>query len=207
VICAGLDLGQSVDHAALVIGRARARPLAVKIEYVRQFPLNTSYALIVAEVVKTLNLLPKDPITDDVSLAVDRRGPGGPVVDMLAATPGLNIKRLLAISSTSASAARRQPPLPADPVFLERWFVPKQLLFRTLLGLINSGRFAVAEILGADRLRTEFERFEFRLTERTYIMLDGHGCPDDILLSVVMSCWAAITTKTEEESNEKWSLD
>ena len=186
IIAGGLDLGQSQDHAALVLGRV-GLPLAVRVGHVHQYPLKTSYAVVMKDVSEKINRL------GDVDLAVDARGPGKPVIDMLAVLPGLRIRRLLAISNTSGKGARREAARPADPAFLERWSVPKPLLFRTLLWLIKSNRFRVGEIPEAERLKAEFQKFGFRMTERGYVKLDGVAGHDDILLATVMACWAAFT--------------
>jgi len=188
MIVAGLDLGQSIDHAALVMARARGNPLAVEIGYICQWPIRTSYALIVGEVAKAVNAI------GDVDLSVDARGPGKPVVDQLAGMPGLRVRRLLAISNTSGKGARREAHRPQDPAFLERWSVPKALLFRALLTLINSDRFSIKpELPQAPILKSEFEHFGFKATETGYLKLDGVGRHDDVLLATVMAVWTALT--------------
>ena len=200
---AGLDLGQSVDHAALVVADAQPAPLSVRVNRVRQYPIGTSYAVILPDVATTLSAMP-----EPIALAVDARGPGKPCVDMLAAwsgrdqagpeliprpTYGLNLARLLAVSNTSGKVSRREPSRPGDPPHLERWCVPKITLFHCLSRLIKSGGLNVSDTAGADLLKGEFQNFGFRFTEAGNLKLDARTGHDDLLLATSILIWAAIT--------------
>jgi len=185
---AGLDLGQSIDHAALVIGEARLHPLRLRLVLINRYPLRTSYAVILADVAAKLDGLGKP-----AALALDSRGPGKPCVDLLASWPGLALARLLAVSNTSGRVARREPSRNGDPAHLERWCVPKVTLLRCLSRLVKSGGLVVEDIPGAAALKSEFHQFGFRFTEQGNLKLDARSGHDDLVLATATMVWAAVT--------------
>jgi hypothetical protein len=185
---AGLDLGQSQDYAALIAGDAELKPLRLDVRIIHRYPIKTSYAVILPDVAERLTA-----IGSSVALACDARGPGKPVIDMLAVWPGLRLRRLLAVANTSGREARRERRRNGDPGFLERWNVPKATLLQTLSRLIKSGGFRVADIPEARLLKSEFEHFAFQFSPAGNLKLQAAGGHDDLLLALVILIWAAVT--------------
>jgi hypothetical protein len=190
MIFAGLDLGQSIDHAGLVVAEAALRPLAVHVRHVHRYPTGTSYATILPDVARELTAF-RPP----VALSVDSRGPGKPCCDLLSVWPDLRLRRLLAVANTSGRDARRQPPRQGDPAFLERWNVPKITLFRTLTRLIKSGGFTIADSPQARLLKAEFSNFGVKLSAAGNLKLEAMTGHDDLLLATVILIWAAVTER------------
>jgi hypothetical protein len=188
MICAGLDLGQTQDHAALVIGRADFNPLSIGLRLIRQYPIKTSYAEIIPDVVATLNAA-----GEPVALACDARGPGKPVIDILAAWPGLRLRRLLAVSNTSRGDARQEPRRERDPEFLERWNVPKTLLLECLLRLLRTERLRVDSVAGAELLGDQLRNFGYKFSAAGNVKLEALAGHDDVLLALMILVWGAVT--------------
>jgi hypothetical protein len=196
MICAGLDLGQQQDFAALVLARAATNPVRMKIVYAQQFPLGSNYLAVIDSVEKAIHAAAAT--SEEVGLAIDRLGPGGPCVDLLIQRE-LPVGRLLAVAATSARSAQLQARAAGDPPSLERWQVGKSMLFRNLLSLINSDRFQVSssvDFAQSEYLKAEFSSLAARISATGYVKIEAKsGRHDDILSATVLACWAAFTWK------------
>ncbi|HEY6330481.1 MAG TPA: hypothetical protein VI756_14180 [Blastocatellia bacterium] len=190
MIVAGLDLGQSVDHAALVVGAAGSNPLAVKIGMIHQYPVKTSYAAVIPDVVKRLSAIGEPAI-----LAVDARGPGKPVIDMLAVWPSLRLGKLMAVSNTSSERAKQEAPRQGDPAHLVRWTVPKAMLLGSIVRLLKLDRLSVGQIPEADLLKRQFEAFGYKFSKAGNLKLEARTGHDDLILALALCIWAALMSE------------
>jgi len=181
----GLDLGQRMDHSAMVIveregyapwlGRAGG-PLVVR--YAERAPLGTPYPEVVEWVRRIAG---RQEISGRCALAVDATGVGAPVVDMLRrAQVGCEIS---AVTITGGEREHQTGGL---------WHVPKTDLMAGVKVALESGELRIAK--GLPEVGTLVrELVDVQVTLRAgggaRIGADGAGEHDDLVIGLALAVW------------------
>jgi len=171
----GLDLGQSVDPAALVV--VERQPLAYAVCHARRLPLGTPYPEVVQAVVA---LVAEPALAGRVELVVDHSGVGRPVVDMLRQAVPCPV---VPVTITSGRAVTRSR---------EGGFrVPKSQLVDAVRVLLRGHRLQVAAGLPeAEALLRELRNFRVRITAAANETYGARsGAHDDLVLAAALACW------------------
>ena len=194
---AGVDLGQSQDHTAIVVVERviatswardpasceRIQETLFNVRHAERLKLGTSYQNVVERV---RSIVESPVLAGHVTLVVDATGVGGPVVDLL------------------REAIRKQTPI--VPVLITggdktiyqdgRYRVPKRDLIAGVTVLLESGRLKISQRLAeAGTLTKEL------LNMRVKISASGHdayeawrqGDHDDMVLALALALWKART--------------
>jgi hypothetical protein len=173
----GLDLGQIQDYTALAVVERVGDQAEYRVRYLKRFPLNTPYDVII-ELVK--QGVQNERIAPNL-LVVDSTGVGNPVVDLLIRS-GLRLVPIVIHGGMNVSG---------DGRYLR---VPKRDLVGVLQVLLQAKRLKIAGGLPESKTLTE-ELLNFRVR----ISDAGHdsygvwreGVHDDLVLAVSLACWVA----------------
>lgn len=177
----GLDLGQSIDYTALIVGEIHRTPAyGVDVSYIQRFKLGTSYPAIVAAVVE---LMQKPPLTADTALVVDATGVGRAIVDMIAQSG----QPLVPVSIHAGEEA-----FWADGY----WRVPKRDLMAVVQSLLQTGRLGVSTHLPeAETLTRELLNFTVKVTDQGRATFSARvGEHDDLVLAVALACYHGLNS-------------
>ena len=203
----GLDLGQAQDYSALAVAArdrppqeggtswrydARGRPSPVAptvappasyaLNWLRRWPLKTSYPAIVADVAALVGQLAARTPRPRLALVVDATGVGRPVTDLLRRErlPG----GLVEVTITGGDAATRDG---------MAWRVPKRDLVSTVQVLLQGQRLAIASALpDAATLTRELLAFQVQINPATAHDSYGawrEGAHDDLVLAAALAVW------------------
>lgn len=174
----GLDLGQSMDYTALVVGE-RVTPgknASYHIRHIERFALKTPYPDIIRRV---YTLFMMAPLHGQSYLAVDATGVGLPVMDMLRSAKLIPV----GITITGGQQIHRDGP---------DWSVPKRDLVSTVQVLLQSHRLQVAKELPlASLLVQELLNFRVKISDTAHDTYGvwREGMHDDLVLAVALACW------------------
>jgi hypothetical protein len=183
----GLDLGQASDHSALVIAEkiepAKKQPPEYHIRHLQRFPLGTSYPQIVTHIKA---MLEREPLKENVRLALDYTGVGRPVADMFEVSDAGLSCFVHKISIHGGDAVQR------EGMTIR---VPKRDLVAVVQVLLQSGRLQIADALPeAKTLEKELLNFRVKIDPAT--AHDSYSAwreniHDDLVLAVALACWLA----------------
>lgn len=184
----GVDLGQARDYTAISIvelieGRwlsGTAKEPEVHVRHLERVPLGTSYPDVVARVTQL-----RQALGWVSELVVDATGVGRPIVDLFRQSSA----KVTAVTITGGDTANVEKTRSG-----EDWRLPKQDLIGTLLTLLHTKRFHVAqELQMTQMLVDELLNFEVKITasaNETYSARSG--AHDDLVLATALACWHAV---------------
>jgi hypothetical protein len=175
----GLDLGQASDYTALaVVERAAGDRPSLTVNYLRRWPLGTSYPEIVANVAA---LVERSPL-DWPAVAVDETGVGKAVVDLFRqAQLKARLHPVLITPGHATSSA------------MGSWHVPKKQLVSTLQALLQSGRLRIANLPERELLVRELLAFRVKVSAAGNETFEAwrEKDHDDLVLAVALAAWLA----------------
>jgi hypothetical protein len=184
----GLDLGQSVDHTALVAlqrtplppaERSGKRRYRYEVRGLKRWPLRTLYCDIAVQVA---DLVRKPPLAGCV-LGVDKTGVGAGVLEIIkAARPKATIRPILITSGHEVT-----------PDGAGGFKVPKLELVAAVTALLDSGRLAIPPTIPeAKTLGAELLAFRVKVTAAGNEKMEADWrsrAHDDLVLSLAMAAW------------------
>ncbi len=183
----GLDLGQSMDHSALVALRRRPMrdpvdPERTLFRYtvrgVKRWPLGTLYTVVVKEVAE---LVSKPPLKGCV-LGLDATGVGAPVVEMVyGQKPAATIRPVLITSGYNVGG---------DP---SCYHVPKRDLVAAVSVLLQSGRLEIPQSIPESALLVkELQTLRAKITAAGNESFEAdwrEQAHDDLVLALAIAAW------------------
>lgn len=178
MVC-GLDLGQTTDYTALVVGETRfeGADLFVDLLHVERFKLGTSYPAIVAQV---RGLMSTHPLSRQVPVVCDGTGVGRAIVDMFRETD-------LALVPVSIHGGE------ANAWEGGYWHVAKKHLVGIVQVLLQTKRLKIDRRLPhAELLVRELTNFTVAISPQgraTFSAREGEH--DDLVLAVALCCFYA----------------
>jgi hypothetical protein len=182
----GLDLGQARDYSALAVVERVWKPdpdgagrvvSQYAIRHLRRWPLQTSYAAVVADLA---GLVKTPPLSWPV-LVVDQTGVGQAVVDFLArAQLSATLEPVVITSGHGASRGASRA-----------WHVPKKELVCCLQVLLQSRRLQVAAVPERPLLMQEMLAFRVKITAAAHETFAAwrERDHDDLVLAVALAAW------------------
>jgi hypothetical protein len=187
----GMDIGQRVDHTALVLVekleqmRPYGEPIfeALALRHAERLPLGVPYPMVVNYVKEVLD---KPELRGQCALVVDSTGVGAPVVEMLtAARLGCEMTAVTITGGEKESQGQAG------------WNVPKQDLIAGVQMLLEAGQLWIAKGLPeVQALVKELMdvRAKTRESGRVRMGADGSGQHDDLVIALSLACWKARRT-------------
>ena len=187
----GLDLGQRLDHSAIVVVERRdvvkaflpARFDSLLVRYVERVPLGTPYPRVVARV---RELVRHPDLAGQCSLVVDGTGVGAPVVEMLrAAQLGCE---MTAVTITGGERQHRHYAAGGAACS-----VPKQDLIAGVQVLLERGELRIARKLKeAGALVRELMSVRSTRGNKGRVKIGAEGCRehDDLVIALALACWS-----------------
>ncbi|HWF12070.1 MAG TPA: hypothetical protein VG297_26560 [Bryobacteraceae bacterium] len=176
----GIDIGKSVDPAAIVIvGRLERR---LTLCYAERLALGTPYPDL-AEHVRWIATHEK--VRGRCAMAVDATGVGAPVVDMLrAGRMGCEIASVVISGGEKTTSGSGN-----------RWTVPKRDLLTGVQVLLQRGELRIAPTLKeAGTLVRELTNVRMTPGNGGAMRMgaDGFGEHDDLVIALALACWRAV---------------
>jgi hypothetical protein len=188
----GVDLGQSRDHAAIVVIQRfelalperdpftglRPEATVIVVRYAEQIPLGLSYPAVAAYVT---SLAMRAPLADRGQIVVDATGVGAPVVDLLRADPSLKCPVVPVVITPGEFESEANG----------RWHVPKRDLLDGIRIAFEGGRIAMASNMpGLAELVGELENLRPRKSAPGGVGGNARK-HDDLALALALAWWRA----------------
>lgn len=188
----GVDLGQAHDPTAIAVirrhqvhewyGNPKWPEIRLKSEvfqcgFLERVPLGTRYPTIVGHVGR---LLQRQMWVDNIELAIDQTGVGGPVADLFSSA-GIDFKGVVI---TGGDTENRDG---------STHRVPKIKLVSQLQALLHSGSLQIQkELIEADALVREMQDFRVNYTDSGRMQFGAReGKHDDLVLALSIAVWLA----------------
>jgi hypothetical protein len=195
----GVDLGQTIDPTAVAVIEKQRKPAlgigrvpdpleyfppVYRVRHLERIPLRSSYPDIVSHVGR---LMATAPLSSGARLVIDQTGVGRPIYDMFRAA-GLRPTGITITSGDSWSCDG------------DSYRVSKLLLVSRLQAALHSGLLQVASSLPeAAALKAELADFRVNYTATGYSQFGAReGRHDDLVLSVAIALWHAVTVGSQK---------
>jgi hypothetical protein len=179
----GLDLGQMQDPSACVVldaqGTGEQRTYAAR--YLSQYPRGTSYPAMVRDVT---DLLHREPLRGDCTLAIDHTGVGRPIYDLFNDIKGI---RPIGVTITGGTSWH------LDANDYRQWHVSKIQLVGMVQHFLQSHRLIIGATLPhATTLQRELRDFRVKISKSANEVYEAReGQHDDLVLSLAIALFVA----------------